>query len=317
MNNDNNANHFQWTGRVDNEETLGLAYRLHEIITPFTQQQHARAILGFCCDEGVRRNKGRIGAKQAPNILRSALANLPWSADKIIVDAGNISCDDENLEQAQQQLSAQVKKCLDHNLLTVVLGGGHEMAFASCLGLYQYYQQQDLQQLPNIGIINLDAHFDLRKDSNGASSGTPFYQLANYCQQNDLSFNYCCLGVSDIANTQALFQRADQLNVSYRRDSDMAIYQLSETLAQLQQFINQVDVIYLTIDLDVLPASVMPGVSAPAARGVDLVVIEEMINLVVQSGKLKLSDIAEYNPNFDIDKQSARVVARLFHLINQ
>ena len=306
-----------WTGRIDSEETKGLACRLHEIIQPFSDQVNALALIGFCSDEGVRRNKGRIGAKNAPNILRSALANLPWPQDKKIVDAGNVVCKNGNLETAQQQLAEQVKLCLDHNHVTLVLGGGHEVAFGSWSGLVHHYQSNATSSLPSIGIINLDAHFDLRKDSNGASSGTPFYQIANECKKNKIPFNYCCLGVSDIANTQALFQRADELNVIYRRDSDMSILQLAETIEQITVFIDSVDVIHLTIDLDVLPASVMPGVSAPASRGVDLAVIEALINIVVKSGKVKLADIAEYNPNYDIDNCSARVAARLFHLITK
>ena len=95
----------------------------------------------------------------------------------------------------------------------------------------------------------LDAHFDLRKDTNGPSSGTPFYQIAQQCQQLGVPFNYCCLGVSEISNTQALFQRADMLNVSYRYDYDMGIHQLEATLNQLTSFIEKVDLIYLTIDL--------------------------------------------------------------------
>ena len=302
-----------WTGRIDSEETKGLACRLHEVIQPFSEQVNAIAIIGFCSDEGVRRNKGRMGAQKSPDLLRSALANLPWPQNKHVVDAGNVVCQHEDLETAHQQLAEQVTACLDQNHLTVVLGGGHEVAFGSWSGLYQHCK--NTATLPTIGIINLDAHFDLRKDTNGASSGTPFYQIAKVCESKDIAFNYCCLGVSDIANTQALFQRADELNVSYRRDSEMSILHLSETIAQVQTFLDSVDVIHLTIDLDVLPASVMPGVSAPAARGVDLAVIEAIIEIVVNSGKVKLADIAEYNANFDIDNCSARVAARLFHLI--
>ena len=34
-------------------------------------------IVGFACDEGVRRNQGRVGAKLGPTALRQALANYP------------------------------------------------------------------------------------------------------------------------------------------------------------------------------------------------------------------------------------------------
>ena len=62
------------------------------------------AIIGFECEEGVRRNKGRLGAAKAPNALRSGLANLPWRFPETarLFDVGNIACAGEELETAQQ-----------------------------------------------------------------------------------------------------------------------------------------------------------------------------------------------------------------------
>ncbi|MFT6915907.1 MAG: formiminoglutamase [Motiliproteus sp.] len=323
-----------WTGRIDAEEPVELSYRLHQLIqptlnqksaaaldnetAPVLAQRNALALIGFCSDEGVRRNQGRVGARNGPDRLRRTLANLPWPSDIPVTDAGNVICQDNDLEQAQQELAGQVSRQLSAGRLPFVLGGGHEVAYGSWLGLADYYYLTNGQtnaQPPRIGIINFDAHFDLRLDSAGASSGTPFYQIAQQCEQRGLAFNYCCLGVSEMANTQALFQRADNLGVSYRRDTGMAIDQLSESLQQLQRFIDACDVIYLSIDLDVLPASVAPGVSAPAPRGVGLEVLEPLIQRICDSGKLKLADIAEYNPEFDIDNWTARVATRLFYLI--
>ena len=60
-----------------------------------------------------------------------------------------------------------------------------------------------------------------------------------------------------------------------------------------------------------LPAAVAPVVSSPAPRGVGLDVLEPMIDVVCASGKLRLADIAEMNPRFDIDHQTAAVAARV------
>ncbi|WP_329956559.1 arginase family protein [Collimonas humicola] len=68
--------------------------------------------------------------------------------------------------------------------------------------------------------INLDAHFDLRL-SDRASSGTPFRQVAEDCAVRGWPFRYCCLGVSALANTAALFERAEQLGVVWRLDEGM------------------------------------------------------------------------------------------------
>ena len=63
--------------------------------------------------------------------------------------------------------------------------------------------------------------------------------------------------------------------------------------------------------------AVMPGVSAPPARGVELAVIEPLIAHIRASGKLRLADLAEYNPNLDQDNRSARVAARLVHQLTK
>lgn len=36
-----------------------------------------------------------------------------------------------------------------------------------------------------------------------------------------MPFAYCCLGVSQLNNTQALFEQAERLNVRYRLDRHM------------------------------------------------------------------------------------------------
>jgi len=85
----------------------------------------------------------------------------------------------------------------------------------------------------------------------------------------------------------------------------------------LQAFMAACDHLYLTIDLDVLPAFEAPGVSAPAARGVPLGLIEPLIETVRDSGKLRLADIAELNPDYDIDHRTARAAARLVWTLTQ
>jgi formiminoglutamase len=76
-------------------------------------------------------------------------------------------------------------------------------------------------------------------------------------------------------------------------------------------FAAELDVLYLTIDLDVLPAAVAPGVSAPAAYGVPLPLIAAAVRAAAGSGKLALLDVVELNPHLDVDGRTARSAARL------
>lgn len=307
----------RWHGRIDTAEGV-LGQRWHQVVQPLTAATPAGAValLGFACDAGVARNHGRIGAQAGPDALRAALGNMPVRQCKTLADAGNVACSNssdssgspDGLEAAQAELSGAIDALLAAGLFPLVLGGGHEMAYGSFGGLAAYLGRQE--KPPRIGIVNLDAHFDLRLGQQG-SSGTPFRQIAEDCAARGWPFHYCCLGVSNFANTEALFQRAAQLDVTWRLDEQMGASQMSETLATLQQFLQQVDHVYFTICLDVLPASVMPGVSAPAAHGVALEVVEAVLDAVAACGKLRLADIAELNPELDIDQRSARVAARL------
>ncbi|MGY3948898.1 formimidoylglutamase [Aeromonas allosaccharophila] len=309
-----------WQGRLDPEDGE-LALRWHDKVLPWQEVQPWAAgakevagvvLLGFACDEGVRRNKGRIGAAGAPQAVRKLLANTAWHLNRPVYDGGDVSCPDGDLDAAHGRLAERVAAALDLGHFPLVLGGGHEVAFGSWSGLNRH-----LGGSGKVGIINFDAHFDLRMKQEQASSGTPFFQIAEQCAAEGTPFHYACLGVAETANTQALFARAEALGVWHVLDEAMTQTELPALLSGLDAFIADCDHLYLTIDLDVLPATVMPGVSAPAARGVELAVIEPLIAHIRASGKLRLADLAEYNPTLDQDNRSARVAARLVHLLTR
>ncbi|WP_374356054.1 formimidoylglutamase [Chitinimonas sp.] len=297
-----------WQGRVDAEEGP-LARRWHDRLQALRHDAPAGiALLGFACDAGVQRNQGRTGAAEGPRTIRKALANLAWHHEGHIYDAGDVTCEGDALEAAQSELGRQVAHLLGEGHLPLVLGGGHEIAYGSFLGLAHHAERQ--ADKPTIGIINLDAHFDLRGGRQG-SSGTPFRQIAEACAANGAPFNYLVFGISEPANTEALFHRARELNVTWRGDEDCIREHLEELLDTLTFFADEVDWLYLTVCLDVLPAATAPGVSAPAARGVELMVVEALIDAAKATGKLMLADIAELNPVFDKDGITAKVAARL------
>ena len=145
--------------------------------------------------------------------------------------------------------------------------------------------------------------------------GTPFWQCAEHAKEHDHPFHYLCLGVSEASNTRALFERADELGVVYTTDHEMTLLNLENLSNLVQWFTEKVDYLYLTIDMDAFPAGQAPGVSAPALRGVPLEVAEPLLKQIKDSGKLLMMDVAEVNPNFDRDCLTAKLAARLIHLM--
>ncbi|MEA3250368.1 MAG: formimidoylglutamase [Pseudomonadota bacterium] len=302
-----------WTGRIDPESN---SERWHQCIRPLAQAgSKGVALLGFASDAGVKRNQGRPGATRGPQAIRRALAPLAWHHQGPAFDAGDVVCQGDALEEAQQRLGERLAELLDAGHFPVVLGGGHEIAFGSWQGLARHLEAQGSQhdRSPQIGIVNLDAHFDLRDPSHVRSSGTPFSQIAEQCKQRGWPFKYACLGVSRASNTRNLFQRAAELKVLVREDREFGATHLESLARDVGRFVARCEHIYLTIDLDVLPGAEAPGVSAPAARGVSLSLLEPLIDVIRASGKLRLADIAELNPDLDIDNRTAKVAAQLVH----
>ena len=91
---DTTAASFAWQGRIDREDPAH-SRRVHQqhLPTPARDDfQHRPVLLGFACDEGVRRNQGVPGAALGPNAIRSALANLTCPADFGFYDLGDTVC---------------------------------------------------------------------------------------------------------------------------------------------------------------------------------------------------------------------------------
>lgn len=298
-----------WTGRDDSAEG-GDTRRLFQIVRPGSRGWGSddAVLTGFACDAGVRRNHGRPGARKGPDAIRRMLAGLPVGKLEVFWDAGDVTCDGDALEQAQVAQGEKIADILAAGARPVILGGGHEVAWSSFLGLSSWLEATG--QAPRVLVLNLDAHFDLRTNRPG-TSGTSFDQILEYGRTHGLPVHYACFGVSPIGNTNGLYDHARALGVTFVADTDMQESDLPARLRQLSELLAAADLVYLTVDLDVLPAFVAPGVSAPAPFGVPFGVVEAFVQAVKESGKLRLSDIAEINPDYDIDNRTARAAARL------
>lgn len=291
-----------WAGRDDGPQPEQA--RWHSVIRPWTPgapSDGAVVLIGFPSDEGVRRNQGRVGAAGGPEALRRALASLSDPGVPLL-DAGDIPAD-ADLEAGQQRLGVVVAAVLTAGGVPIVLGGGHELAYGSYLGWSASLARPDERW----GVVNLDAHFDLR-DEPHSTSGTPFRQMARDEQAAGRELGYAVVGISRASNTRVLFETASALGVEWLSDE---MDDRGTLIGFMTSWLEQVDRVHLSIDVDVLPGSVAPGVSAPAGFGLALSAVRAAVRTVVASGKLALMEVAELNPRFDIDHRTARVAARL------
>ena len=299
-----------WTGRSSKDqlyfyEKVTCIDIEHQEIP--NSQSTSFAILGYGCDEGVRRNQGRIGAASAPNVVRSMMSSLSnhLPNEVSIIDSGTIICENNDLEKTQIITSVTIHQLLKKGYFPIVIGGGHDIAYAHYNGIKTHTPTS------KIGIINLDAHFDLRNIETQGNSGTPFSQIAN---END-HFKYLCLGIQEASNNRTLFKTAKKHQVQFITNNDFTLQNKEHIISVINSFISSVDHIYLTIDMDGFSSTYAPGVSAPSPFGFTPDIAVPVIEHICSSGKLLSVDIAELNPIYDIDNCTTRLAARLLYHI--
>ena len=141
-----------------------------------------------------------------------------------LFDAGNIT---QRISTAEATgIMYIIYQALHAGRRVIVLGGGHDLSYGSWRGLSQADPDQ------TIGVINFDAHFDLRCPHVDPNSGTGFYQILNESQTSLNPSDYVCLGIAASGNTRDLFMRAHQWGVKYLTDIQCQHIDLANYLAQ-------------------------------------------------------------------------------------
>jgi len=308
-----------WTGRKSNPD-IGKQYWYQEIelcdINYLKDEEKIDiAIVGYVCDEGVRRNLGRVGSDQGPRVLRERLAKLPVHFEsKNIADFGDIICIDEDMEACQLSFSKIISLLISRQIFPISIGGGHDMAFGHFMGIRDAIKNTAKQK---IGILNFDAHFDLRPVESKPNSGTPFNQIITELNKSNETLDYFVIGIQQQSNTKELFEIAKTNHVDYaiNYDCESATEEMKTLQQRLIPFINRNDYLYITIDLDGFSSAYAPGVSAPSPLGFTPYFVFKMLKFIFATNKVISCDIAELNPTLDRDNLTANLAAKLVDFI--
>ncbi len=263
----------------------------------------ARAvILGFPTDEGVRRNGGRPGAATAPGEIRRLLyrftpdAEAPGPFTDLVrhtLDLGDLVTSSD-LEADQAQLGDAVADVLAAGAFPIVLGGGHETAFGHFLGYVKAGRA--------VTLLNWDAHADVRETAGGrCHSGSPFRQALLH--RSGLARRYLVAGL--------LPQSVAAAHVDFVRSrKGEAIPRAALTAARIKRLYGTLrGPVLASFDIDAVDQAFAPGVSAPAAGGLDPQLWLEAAYQAGRSPAVTSFDLVEMNPAFDRDHQTARLAA--------
>jgi formiminoglutamase len=306
-----------WQGRADIPPNSCFYQRI-KLLNLLEQQpghhhEPAFAIVGFQCDEGVQRDLGRAGAAEGPTSIRLRLAKMPLQKPSLICyDAGDIVCPDHDLEASQQALAEMTALLLKNNVIPLVLGGGHEVSFGIYQGLTHIFAAQK-----KLGIINFDSHFDMQPvaPTHRGSATTTFYQIAMDHQAKRRHFDYNCIGIQHSGNILPSFEFAKSQHVRAIFADDLHQGLTERCVDFIDRVIDENDIVYISISLDVFSPAYAPGVSTIQPLGLTPWQIIPLLRQAATSGKVIAYDLAEHAPRYDVDHRTAKLAASLIYEI--
>jgi formimidoylglutamase len=275
------------------------------------------ALLGLPDDEGVRLNSGRPGAKDGPRALRAALAAYGVAAPDgfqwpRVFDAGDVTPGND-IQETHARVTEATAAILQSGLFPIAVGGGHDLTFPFVRAVASGFRpMQDTHRtespqdggVPTKGAahslagVYFDAHLDVRAS---VGSGMPFRSLVEHCGVHELHV----MGLNAFANTHE--------HMDWFRTHGGHVHQVKTGAAApgMPVQLPTQHPCFVSFDMDVLDASVAPGVSAINPCGWSVAQAEPWVMAAGRNERVKCFDIMELNPAYDQEGRTARVAAHL------
>jgi formiminoglutamase len=260
-------------------------------------------LLGCPQDEGVRRNRGRVGAAAAPTEIRRWLyKTTTMGLDNLhLLDLGDIVPQD-SLEATHRVQREWMHQLLRDGKRVIVLGGGNDISYPDCAALADV--------VPNVLAFNIDAHFDVREDT-PCNSGTPYRQLLEESILKPGMFYE--IGFQPFANSSQYQQYLRERGANMVSLAGLREQGAGQTLRRVLRSRPRFDAIFWGFDLDVVRAADAPGVSAPNPVGISGEELCEIATLAGSEPRTRVVEFTEVNPTYDVDGRTARLTAAAIH----
>lgn len=266
-------------------------------------------IIGCPQDEGVRRNKGRVGAADAPAAIRRQFYRLTsFNIKKKLFDIGDIIVDG-SLEEIHERHFAVVKQILLDGKRVIVLGGGNDVSYPDGAAMSEVFGAEQWIA------INVDSHLDVRI-ADERNNGTQYRQLLEEGLLVPNLFYEVAYQTHFASPVYYKYLRdlgVNRISLEILRSREYADMELKENIRQ--RFIGQSASLntFFGFDIDAVRCADAPGSSAPSPLGLRAGEFITLVKYAASLANTKLIEFSEVNPKYDIDDCTTRLVAIGMH----
>ena len=216
------------------------------------------------------------------------------------------------IDDANRSICEYVNAALSAGNKVVTIGGDHSVSWGSISGALTFN--------PEVGVIYIDAHGDCNIAERSLTHhihGMHMAYLMGFGDSKYVSrYTHHLLPVRSIIYVGArsldpyeveLFQNNDIAQIS----SDFINSNLQETIERISEFMSHFKQIHISLDIDVLNPSIAPGTGVPEIGGISEESLCEILDIIIKTDKVRSLDFVEYNPLFDIDYRTEKIIERL------
>ncbi len=260
---------------------------------------------------GAPLGKGSVTPGQchrAPETIRKAMARISTYDVESDIDLASLRLHDggdlplenctpfDSFQPIFQALSPLVKA----HALSLLIGGNNAITRPGLHALDP--------SLQSVGLLTLDAHFDLRSTDQGLINGNPVRALL----EDGLPGTHIAqVGLAPFANSKAMFDTAQKAGIRVYTQKQCRETGLIPIIDQALSHLSQTcDSLYVDFDIDVIERALSPG--APGGRAGGLLPTEffTAARHIASHPKVRVVDLTEFDPSLDINQTTALIAAR-------
>ena len=242
----------------------------------------------------------------APGVLRQTLRRIGRydvetgrELSTRITDRGDVDIAGLSIEEATGPISEGVRYCTALYKLTLLVGGNNAVTRPAVRGLGL--------PLATVGLITLDAHFDMRDTYEGLSNGNPVRALMD---DGLPGANIAQIGLASFANSRKMHEDAKAAGNLTITAGEVRRLGMGLAVDRALEHLGHCEVLVVDCDIDVIDRSQFPAAPGGRPGGVPVHEFFAGVRRLAAEPRVRLIDLTEWDPPLDPTDLSALTGAR-------
>src|SRR5947209_5792745 len=242
----------------------------------------------------------------APELLRRTLRRIGRydvetgrELETQVADGGDLELAGLGIEEVTPRIRDAVAASAEAHALTLLVGGNNAITRPAVLGLGG--------KLHEIGLITLDAHFDMRDLDQGLSNGNPVRALL---ADGLPGANIAQVGLACFANSRTMHEDAIEAGNLAITVGDVRRDGIDHAIDRALDHVSHCDALVIDCDVDVIDRSQFPAAPGGRAGGMAVHDFFHAVRRLAADPRVRVIDLTEWDPPLDSTDLSALAAGR-------